>query len=159
MKITIAAVGRIKEKYLKDGIDEYAKRLSRFCDLEIIEVQDEQAPDNLSEAGEKQIMKKEAEKLLKRIKEGSLLVVMDVKGEKLDSEGFAAKLKSFFVSGNSHITFIIGGSLGVDEELLKKANLRLSMSNMTFPHQLARLILLEQIYRCFKINSDETYHK
>lgn len=159
MKITIAAVGRIKEKYLKDGIDEYAKRLSRFCDLEIIEVQDEQAPDNLSEAGEKQIMKKEAEKLLKRIKEGSLLVVMDVKGEKLDSEGFAAKLKSFFVSGSSHITFIIGGSLGVDEELLKRASLRLSMSNMTFPHQLARLILLEQIYRCFKINNGETYHK
>ncbi len=159
MKITIAAVGKIKEKYLKDGIDEYAKRLSRFCDLEIIEVQDEQAPDNLSEAGEKQIMKKEAEKLLKRIKEGSLLVVMDVKGEKLDSEGFAAKLKSFFVSGSSHITFIIGGSLGVDEELLKRASLRLSMSSMTFPHQLARLILLEQIYRCFKINSGETYHK
>lgn len=159
MKITIAAVGKIKEKYLKDGIDEYTKRLSRFCDLEIIEVQDEQAPDNLSEAGEKQIMKKEAEKLLKRIKEGSLLVVMDVKGDKLDSEGFAAKLKSFFVSGSSHITFIIGGSLGVDEELLKRANLRLSMSSMTFPHQLARLILLEQIYRCFKINSGETYHK
>ncbi len=159
MKITIAAVGKIKEKYLKDGIDEYTKRLSRFCDLEIIEVQDEQAPDNLSEAGEKQIMKKEAEKLLKRIKEGSLLVVMDVKGEKLDSEGFAAKLKSFFVSGSSHITFIIGGSLGVDEDLLKRANLRLSMSSMTFPHQLARLILLEQIYRCFKINSGETYHK
>lgn len=159
MKITIAAVGKIKEKYLKDGIDEYAKRLSRFCDLEIIEVQDEQAPDNLSEAGEKQIMKKEADKLLKRIKEGSLLVVMDVKGEKLDSEGFAAKLKSFFVSGSSHITFIIGGSLGVDEELLKRASLRLSMSSMTFPHQLARLILLEQIYRCFKINSGETYHK
>lgn len=159
MKITIAAVGRIKEKYLKDGIDEYTKRLSRFCDLEIIEVQDEQAPDNLSEAGEKQIMKKEAEKLLKRIKEGSLLVVVDVKGEKLDSEGFASKLKSFLVSGNSHITFIIGGSLGVDEDLLRKANLRLSMSNMTFPHQLARLILLEQIYRCFKINSGETYHK
>ncbi len=159
MKITIAAVGKIKEKYLKDGIDEYTKRLSRFCDLEIIEVQDEQAPDNLSEAGEKQIMKKEAEKLLKRIKEGSLLVVMDVKGEKLDSEGFAAKLKSFFVSGSSHITFIIGGSLGVDEELIKRASLRLSMSSMTFPHQLARLILLEQIYRCFKINSGETYHK
>ncbi len=159
MKITIAAVGKIKEKYLKDGIDEYTKRLSRFCDLEIIEVQDEQAPDNLSEAGEKQIMKKEAGKLLKRIKEGSLLVVMDVKGEKLDSEGFAAKLKSFFVSGSSHITFIIGGSLGVDEELIKRASLRLSMSSMTFPHQLARLILLEQIYRCFKINSGETYHK
>jgi 23S rRNA (pseudouridine1915-N3)-methyltransferase len=159
MKITIAGVGKIRERFLKDGIDEYSKRLSRFCDLEIIEVPDEQAPENLSEADERIIKKKEAEKLLKRIKEGSLLVVMDVKGEKLDSEGFAHKLSSYFISGSSHITFIIGGSLGVDSELLKKADLRLSMSSMTFPHQLARLILLEQIYRCFKINSGETYHK
>ncbi|MDP4094052.1 MAG: 23S rRNA (pseudouridine(1915)-N(3))-methyltransferase RlmH [Bacillota bacterium] len=159
MKITIAAVGKLKEKYLKDGIGEYSKRLSRFCDLEFIEVEDEQAPENLSEAGSKQVKKKEAERLLKRIKDSSFIIVMDVKGEKLGSEKFAARLESLFVSGVSHITFVIGGSLGVDEELLNKAGFKLSLSDMTFPHQLTRLILLEQIYRGFKIINGETYHK
>lgn len=159
MKITVAAVGKLKEKYLKEGINEYAKRLSRFCDLEFVEVEDEQVPEGLSEAGRKQVKWKEAGKLLKKIKESSLLVVLDVRGEKLDSEKFAEKLESFFVSGISHITFIIGGSLGLDEELVKKANFRLSLSDMTFPHQLARLILLEQIFRAFKIINGEVYHK
>lgn len=159
MKITIIAVGKLKEKYLKDGIAEYSKRLSRFCDLEIIEVDDEQAPENLSPAGEAQVKKKEAEKILKKVKDGSLPVVLDVKGEKVDSEGFAAKMQSFFVSGSSHITFIIGGSLGLDEGLVKTARLKLSLSNLTFPHQLARLILLEQLYRVFKIINGEVYHK
>lgn len=159
MKITIIAVGKLKEKYLKDGIAEYCKRLSRFCDLEIIEVDDEQAPENLSPAGEAQVKKKEAEKILKKVKDGSLPVVLDVKGEKVDSEGFAAKMQSFFVSGSSHITFIIGGSLGLDEGLVKTARLKLSLSNLTFPHQLARLILLEQLYRVFKIINGEVYHK
>ncbi len=159
MKISIIAVGRLKEKYLKEGIAEYSKRLSRFCDLEIIEVEDEQAPDNISPAQEVQIKKKEAEKIKKRIKEGSFVVVLDLKGEKPDSVGFAKRLEAFFISGVSAMTFIIGGSLGLDDEFVKTANYRLCLSELTFPHQLARLILLEQLYRCFKIMKGETYHK
>lgn len=159
MKITIIAVGKLKEKYLKEGIAEYSKRLSRFCDLEIIEVEDEQAPENLSPVGEAQVKRKEAEKILKRVKEGSFPIVLDVKGEKVDSEAFASKMQSFFLSGNSHFTFIIGGSLGLGDELIKIARFRVSLSNLTFPHQLVRLILLEQLYRVFKIINGETYHK
>lgn len=159
MKITVIAVGKIKEKYLKDGINEYAKRLSRFCNLELIEVNDEQAPDNIGVMQELQIKKKEGERILRKVKEGSLLVVLDVKGEKPGSKELSDRLNSFFVSGKSHITFVIGGSLGVDSEILKAADLRLSLSELTFPHQLARLILLEQLYRSFKIINGETYHK
>ena len=159
MKITVIAVGKLKEKYLKDGIAEYSKRLSRFCDLNIIEVADEQAPESLSSAQEEQVKKKEAERILKNISSGSLLIVLDIKGKKLDSEGFASKLQSFFLSGNSNITFVIGGSLGLDDELVRKADLRLSLSDMTFPHQLTRLILLEQLFRAFKIINGEAYHK
>lgn len=159
MKITIIAVGKLKERYLKDGIAEYIKRLSRFCDVDIIEVDDEQAPENLSPAQELQVKRKEGERILKKVKEGSLLAVLDVKGERLDSEALASKIKSFLVSGNSHITFVIGGSLGIDADLVKMAAFKLSLSALTFPHQLARLILLEQMYRVFKINSGETYHK
>ena len=159
MKLIIIAVGKLKEKYLKQGIDEYSKRLSRFCDLEIVEIEDEQAPENLSAAQELQVKKKEADRILKKVKSGTTLIVMDVKGERCDSEGFAAKLNSFFVSGSSHITFVIGGSLGLDSELVKRADFRFSLSALTFPHQLARLILLEQVYRAFKIMNGETYHK
>ncbi len=159
MKISVIAVGKIKEKYLKEGIAEYAKRLSRFCELQIIEVDDEQAADSLSQAQEEIVRKKEGERLLKKLKENSIIVVLDVKGIKLDSEAFAGKLSSYFVSGSSHITFIIGGSTGLHNDVLSKASLRLSMSNMTFPHQLVRLILLEQVYRGFKIINGETYHK
>lgn len=159
MRITIIAVGKIKEKYLKDGIAEYSKRLSRFCDLEIIEVEDEQAPDNISAATGLQVKQREGEKITKKIKDGSLLIALDIKGEKLDSQAFASKLNSFFVSGSSHLTFIIGGSLGLEEGLMKKAQFRFSMSDLTFPHQLARLILLEQVFRSFKISHGETYHK
>ena len=159
MKLSIIAVGRLKEKYLKEGIAEYSKRLSRFCDLEIIEVDDEQAPESLSSAQELQLKKKEAEKIGKKIKDGSVIFALDVKGVKLDSVNFAKKLQSFFISGNSNITLIIGGSLGMDEDLLKTAHLRFSMSDLTFPHQLTRLILLEQLFRCFKILNGETYHK
>lgn len=159
MKITIIAVGKIKEKYLKEGINEYVKRLSRFCSLELIEVNDEQAPDNISNSQELQIKKKEGERIIKRVKEGSCLIVLDVKGEAQRSEEFADKLNSYFISGKSHITFVIGGSLGIDKEILDMADLRLSLSNLTFPHQLTRLILLEQIFRCYKIINGETYHK
>lgn len=159
MKLTVIVVGKLREKYLKEGIGEYSKRLSRFCELEIVEVEDEQAPENLAAAQELQVKKKEAEKILKKVKEGSALVILDVKGERTSSEGLAAKLQSFFISGKSHITFVIGGSLGLDQELLKKADYRFSMSELTFPHQLARLILLEQLFRAFKIMNNETYHK
>lgn len=159
MKVSVIAVGKLKEKYLKDGIAEYSKRLTRFCDLEMLEVEDEQAPDNISPAQELQIKKKEAERILKKVRPGSVLVILDVKGEKPDSEGFAAKLQSFFISGGSHITFVIGGSLGLDAELLKSAHYRFSMSNLTFPHQLARLVLLEQLFRAYKIIHGEVYHK
>lgn len=159
LKITIIAVGKLKEKYLKEGIAEYSKRLSRFCDLNIIEVADEQAPENLSSAQEEQVKKREAERILKRVSSGSFLIVLDVKGKKLDSEGFASKLRSLFLSGNSNITFVIGGSLGLDGELLRKADFSLSLSDMTFPHQLTRLILLEQLFRAFKIINGEPYHK
>mgnify|MGYP005839793901 CR=1 FL=1 len=159
MRLTIVAVGKLKEKYLKDAISEYSKRLSRFCELEIVEVEDEQAPDNISAAQEAQLKKKEADRIIKRVRDGSVLVVLDVKGERLSSEGFAEKLRSFFISGKSHVTFVIGGSLGIDKELLQRADVRYSMSDLTFPHQLARLILVEQVFRAFKINNGETYHK
>ena len=155
MKITIVAVGKLKGKYLKEGISEYSKRLSRFCELQIIEVEDEQAPENLSVSQEEQVKRREAERIIKRVKEGSVLIVLDLKGKKLSSEEFADKLNSFFISGESHITFVIGGSLGLDEELVRKADFSLSLSDMTFPHQLARLILVEQIFRAFKILNNE----
>lgn len=159
MKATIIAVGKLKERYLKDGIEEYAKRLSRFCDLQLIEVEDEQAPESLSPAREEQIKKKEAARIFGKVKDGGYLIVLDVKGTKKTSEEFASAIQSCLTSGKSNITFIIGGSLGIDTELVNKADLRLSLSDMTFPHQLTRLILLEQIFRAFKINHGETYHK
>ena len=159
MKLTVVAVGKLKEKYLKEGIIEYSKRLSRFCELQVIEVDDEQAPENLSESQEIQVKRREAERIIKKVKDGSAVIVLDLKGKKLNSEGFADKLNSFFVSGQSHITFVIGGSLGLDEELVERADFRLCLSDMTFPHQLARLILLEQVFRVFKILNNETYHK
>jgi 23S rRNA (pseudouridine1915-N3)-methyltransferase len=159
MKITVICVGKLKERYLKEGIGEYSKRLSRFCDLQLLEVEDEQAPENLSAMQEEQVKKKEAAKISGKIKEGTFLIVLDVRGEKKSSEGFASSLQACFTGGKSNITFVIGGSLGLDAELVKKADLRLSLSDMTFPHQLTRLILLEQLFRAFKIINGETYHK
>lgn len=159
MKLTVIAVGKLKEKYLKEGINEYSKRLSRFCELEIIEVNDEQAPDSLSSMQEEQAKKKEAERVIKRLKPGTVLIILDVRGVKVSSPDLANKLNSYFISGKSHITFVIGGSLGIDKELLGMADLRLSLSDMTFPHQLTRLILLEQVFRAFKIINGEPYHK
>lgn len=159
MKVTIIAVGKLKERYLKEGIGEYAKRLSRFCDLQLSEVEDEQAPDSLSVMQEEQVKKKEAARILSKLKDGTFLIVLDVKGEKKSSESFAAALQVCFTSGKSNITFVIGGSLGLDAELVNKADLKLSLSDMTFPHQLTRLIILEQLFRAFKIIQGETYHK
>ena len=159
MKITIIAVGKIKESFIKKGIDEYVKRLRRFCNIDIIEVGDEQAPESLSPAQEDKVKETEGERILKKVKPGSKVIALDVRGISLDSVEFADKINSYAISGNSHITFIIGGSLGLHNNVLKAANERLSLSRMTFPHQLTRLILLEQIYRAFKIINGETYHK
>lgn len=159
MKITVISVGKLKERYLREGISEYAKRLSRFCDLQLTEVEDEQAPDTLSAAQEEQIKKKEAARIQGKLKEGTYLIVLDVNGVKKSSEEFASVLQTCFVSGKSNITLVIGGSLGLETALTGKADLRLSLSDMTFPHQLTRLILLEQLFRAFKIINGETYHK
>lgn len=159
MKITILCVGKIRERYLKEGIDEYAKRLSRFCSLQITEVGDEQAPVSLSAAQEEQVKKKEAARVIARLKESAFLIALDARGEKMSSEGFASALEACFTGGKSDITFVIGGSLGLDAELIKKADRVLSLSDMTFPHRLARLILLEQLFRAFKIINGEAYHK
>lgn len=145
MKITILTVGKIKEKYLRDAIAEYSKRLSRYAKLEIIEVADEKTPDNASETVETNIKNKEAERLLKYIRDDAYLITLEIKGKQLTSEELAQKIDTLGVQGTSHIIFVIGGSLGLGEEVLKRSNYALSFSKMTFPHQLMRIILLEQI--------------
>lgn len=159
MKITIITVGKIKEKYLKDAISEYSKRLGRYCKMEIVEVADEKTPDNASETMEKQIRKKEGERIEKYIREGAYVIALAIDGKMLSSEELSEKMDSLGVQGISHIIFVIGGSIGLDENILKRADLLLSFSKMTFPHQLMRVILLEQIYRGYKILSNEPYHK
>lgn len=159
IRINVISVGKIKEKYLKLGIDEFSKRLSKYCKLEITELTDEKAPENLSEKEVEIIKNKEGEKILNSIKGGSFVVSLAIEGKKLSSVEFAKEIEKITVSGSSHITFIIGGSMGLSDEVLRSSNMLLSFSNMTFPHQLMRLILLEQVYRCFRINTGEPYHK
>lgn len=158
MKITVACAGRIKEKYLSEGISEYMKRLSRYADTEICEVSDEKAPEGLSPAQMEQIKDTEGKRLLKTFK-NSYVIALDIKGRKMNSEGFAQLISNCTVKGVSHITFVIGGSLGLSNEVLERADYMLSFSEMTFPHQLMRLILLEQVYRAFRIIKNEPYHK
>ncbi|TCO77930.1 23S rRNA (pseudouridine(1915)-N(3))-methyltransferase RlmH [Marinisporobacter balticus] len=159
MNITIIGVGKIKEKYLVSAINEYKKRLSRYCKLSIIEVVDEKAPENLSQKQMEQIKDAEGEKILKYVKEGMYVVALDIQGKMLSSEDFSDKLQSLGVQGNSNISFIIGGSLGLSEEVRIRSDFKLSFSPMTFPHQLMRVILLEQVYRGFRIMKGEPYHK
>lgn len=159
MKITILAVGKIKEKYFTAAIQEYAKRLSRYCKLEIVEVADEKTPDQASEHEEDLIRAKEGERLQRYIKDGGYVIALAIDGRQTTSEGFADKLQKLCVSGKSHIIFVIGGSIGLDQKLLQEAEERLSFSQMTFPHQLMRVVLLEQIYRGFRIINGEPYHK
>jgi len=159
MNIDILAVGKIKEKYLNEGIGEYSKRLSRYCSLNIIEVDDEKAPENLSDKEMEMIKAKEGEKLMSKIPSGAFVVALAIEGKQLSSEALSGKISDIMVDGNSHIVFVIGGSLGLSGEILKRANLKLSFSKMTFPHQLMRMILLEQIYRSFRIMRNEPYHK
>jgi len=158
MKITIIAVGKIKEKYLIEGIKEYSKRLSKYTKLEIIEVPDEHAPENLSKKELVIIKDKEGDKIESRIKD-SYVIALAIKGIMFTSEELANKIEDIKTYNSSHITFIIGGSLGLAKSILRKANLKMSFSEMTFPHQLMRLILLEQVYRSFRINNNEPYHK
>lgn len=159
MKITVLTVGKIKEKYLRDAIAEYTKRLSRYCKLETIEVADEKTPDNASENAEEMIRQKEAERLLKYIREDAYLITLEIGGKQLTSEEFSEKIEKLGIQGTSHITFVIGGSIGIGKAVLKKSDYALSFSKMTFPHQLMRVILLEQIYRGYRIMSGEPYHK
>lgn len=158
MKITIACVGKIKEKYFIDAINEYAKRLSRYISLNIAEVPDEKAPENMSLAQMEQVKEIEGERLNKVIKD-SYVVTLAINGKKLTSEGFADFISDNMVKGVSHITFVIGGSLGLSDKILKRADYKLSFSDMTFPHQLMRVVLLEQIYRANRIIKNEPYHK
>lgn len=159
MKITVIAVGKIKEKFYTDAIAEYSKRLSRYCRLEVIQVADEKTPDGASEAQERQIKEKEGSRILAQIKDGAYVIALAVQGTMLSSEQLASKLNKLGVDGQSQIVLIIGGSLGLSDEVLKRADYHLSFSPMTFPHQLMRVILLEQVYRGFRINAGEPYHK
>lgn len=159
MNITLITVGKIKEKYLREAIDEYSKRLSRYCRLNIIEVQDEKTPENASEKEELQIKDKEGEAILKHIRDSMFVVALDLKGKMLSSEELSEFIKNLGVKGDSNAAFIIGGSLGLSAEVLKRADYKLCFSKMTFPHQLMRVILLEQIYRGYRIMKGEPYHK
>ena len=159
MKITILTVGKIKEKYLKDAIAEYSKRLGKYCKLEIIEVADEKTPDQASTVVEDSIRAKEGERLLKYIKDDAFVITLEINGKLLTSEELSDKIDKLGISGTSHIIFVIGGSIGLGKEVLKRSNFALSFSKMTFPHQLMRVILLEQIYRSYRIIHGEPYHK
>ena len=159
MQIEIVAVGKIKEKYLTLGINEFTKRLSPYCKLNIIEIADQPTPDNASTAEELAIKNKEGDKILGKIKDQSYVIALAIEGKMFSSEDLAQQLDKLAVTGNSHFTFVIGGSLGLSEAVLKRANLLMSFSKMTFPHQMMRLILLEQVYRAFRINRGEPYHK
>ena len=159
MKITIIAVGKIREKFYRDAIAEYVKRLGRYCKLEIIQVEDEKISDRAGTLLTELVKKKEAERILKYIRENAYVVILEIQGDMYDSEGFAEQIEKLATRGISHIQFIIGGSLGLYEEVCKKADLTVSFSKMTFPHQLMRVILLEQIYRAYRIINGEPYHK
>ena len=157
--ISIVCVGKIKEKYWNEAIAEYSKRLSRYCRINIIEVADEKTPDDAPAAIEEQIKKKEGDRILSNIDPNGYVVALTIDGKKYSSEGFSKYISDLGVKGVSHIQFIIGGSLGLHEEILRRADSRISFSDMTFPHQMMRVILAEQIYRSFKIIHHETYHK
>lgn len=159
MKISILCVGKIKENFYRQAIDEYSKRLSKYCKLEIFEVADEKTPDKASEATELLIKEKEALRLLEKIREDAYVFTLEIKGKRYNSEQFAEQMERLAVQGKSHLIFVIGGSLGLHEKVLKRSNQSISFSDMTFPHQLMRVILLEQIYRGYRINNKEPYHK
>lgn len=159
MKITILTVGKIKEQYLKDAVLEYSKRMNRYCRLEILEVADEKVPDNAGIAAEETIRDKEAQRILKHIRDDMFVITLEIQGNMLTSQELAQKIGNLGLTGSSNIAFVIGGSIGLGEGVRKRSDYALSFSKMTFPHQLMRVVLLEQIYRSFKILRGETYHK
>ena len=159
MNITVICIGKLKESYWREAVQEYGKRLNKYCTLLIDELKEERLPDRASLSDEEAVKEAEGQSIIKRIKAGSYVIALDGKGKVLSSEGFAGSLSQLALSGKSDLTFIIGGSLGLSQDVLSRADLRLSFSAMTFPHQMMRVILLEQIYRAFKINRNEVYHK
>ena len=159
MKITIISVGKIKEKYFVDAINEYSKRLSKYCKLNIVEVKDEKTKENASVTEEDIVKETEGKRILEKISDSSKVIALAIEGVEYDSVELAKQLGSYRLSGTSDLTFIIGGSLGLHKSVLDRADLKLSFSKMTFPHQMMRVILLEQIYRSFRIINNEPYHK
>lgn len=159
MNITVLCIGKLKERYWVEAVSEYSKRLSRFCSLVVQELKEERLPDNASPAQEQEVIESEGQSLLKHIRQGSYVIALDLQGKEMSSEQLAQMVDRLGLSGRSDITFVIGGSLGLSAGLLARADLRLSFGAMTFPHQMMRVILLEQIYRAFKINRHEAYHK
>lgn len=159
MKITVLTVGKIKEKYLKDAIAEYSKRLNKYCKLEMVEVADEKTPDQAGEALMEQIREKEGERLLKYIRDDAYVITLEIEGRQLAPEELADKIDKLGISGTSHIVFVIGGSIGLGRAVTARSDFALSFSKMTFPHQLMRVILLEQVYRSYRIIQKEPYHK
>lgn len=159
MKITILCVGKVKEKFYRDALAEYEKRLSKYCKMEVIEVADEKTPDGAGAAIEEQIKAKEAQRILEKIKPDALVCTLEINGKKFSSEGFADWIEKKTVQGTNHFVFIIGGSLGLHTSVTSRSDFALSFSDMTFPHQLMRVILTEQIYRSFRIINKEPYHK
>ena len=159
MKITVVCVGKLKEKFFADGVEEYKKRLGRYAKIEIAEVADEKAPENLSIAEEEQVKAKEGEKIVKKIPDDAFVVALCIDGKMLSSEELADFFEKKTVSGVSSIAFVIGGSLGLSKAVIDRADYKLSFSKMTFPHQLMRMILMEQVYRAFRIIKNEPYHK
>ncbi len=159
MKITLLTVGKIKEKYLRDAIDEYSKRLGKFCKLNIVEVKDEETKQSPSQSEIEEVKNKEGKRLMEYIDDKAYVCGLFINSKKYSSEEFAHIIDDLGVKGISHICFVIGGSLGISDEIEKRCNMKISFSPMTFPHQLMRVILLEQIYRAYKINNNEPYHK
>ena len=158
MKITIACVGKIKEKYLTAGIEEYSKRLTPFCKLETIAINEEKMPEDPTPALKEQVLEKETQRLIAIIPENSYVILLDVVGKQLSSPELAAKIDALTLAGKSHLTFVIGGAFGYTDALRKRADFAISFSKMTFTHQMIRLLLVEQIYRAFKISNNQKYH-
>ena len=159
MNLTVIGVGTVKEKYLRDACAEYEKRLSAYCRPSVIEVKDEKTPDGCSEHVEEQIRVREGKRILERIRDRSFVVALDIRGKKYDSPGLSAAHADWEVRARGDLVFVIGGSLGLSEEVLRRADQRISFSDLTFPHQLMRVILLEQLYRSYRIRNHEPYHK
>lgn len=158
LNISIICIGKLKETYLKDAIAEYSKRLQKYCSLTITELQDEKLPNKLNDSIMQEIKTKECNKIMQAIKKDSYIFCLDLRGKQFSSEEFSKKLDNIALNENSHITFIIGGTLGLNDEVLKISNEKICFSKMTFPHQLIRIFLLEQLFRAFKISKGETYH-